>query len=834
MRRGLLLITVLLLALAGAVAAQQADRGAAPSFLERQLESLVPGLRVEGLEGAWRAAPRARRITLSDAGGVWLAMQDVRLSVAVTALFRGVLRLEGLEAERVLVSRLPAPDPAAPAAPADPAAGVLPRLPDLPVDVALDRLAVARLELAPPVLGQAAAFTLDGRATLGGGRLTARLELGRLDAAGQAVIDLALDPPQDRLAATVALREAAGGIGPTLLGFPEHPLALDLRLDGPAAAGAALDLTATLGPEIGVTTGGTVRAAGDGSLGAVLSGEARVAPLLPPEAAPLASPARFALDAAKPGAGGVVTIRRLDLELPAGQVAVTGTLDPAREVPDLTATVTLAGSERFAALLPAGLAFAGARAEARVTGTLAAPRIALEARPEGLATGIPQADAVLGPAPRLAGTVALPGPVLDLTLDGAAGRLAAQGSLAEPISLTLRASLPDLAVLGAGSEGALEAEARATGSLADPTLALTARSGRIEVAGRALEGLDLVARVETPLSAPRAEASLTASYGGAPIRLALRGAPEGAQGLRLQEASLTIGEDLARLAANGLLDTTALLFAGEARLEARDLARLGRLAGIEGLAGRLTLAAQLAPRDGAQGFDARLEAPLLGYGGNAIAGVAATAAGTPASLAWTLAGSGGGDLPLGRFSGRGRVDAVEAGRRIELAALEARLAGEALRLAGPARITLAPTGAVEIGDLGILIGGGGRIGASGRWGPERAELTATLTALPLALAGRFLPDVQPTGTLSGQARVTGTVARPEVRVTLEGRQIGTTAAWARGLPTLGLRAEAMLDANGAAEARATVEAGPAGRLAATARLPRGFGAEATIAATMEG
>ncbi len=832
--RRLLPFLLLLLAAALGASAQQEERAVAPSFLERQLQSLVPGLQVEGLEGAWRAAPRARRMTLADSQGVWLVLDDVRLNIAPTALLRGVLRLEGLEAQRMEVRRLPAADPGAPAAPADPNAGVIPGLPDLPVDLALDRLAVAELLLQEPVLGQAARFALEGQGRLGEGRLTAQLELRRLDAEGRAAIDLALDPPQDRLRATVTLREPEGGLGPGLIGVPQYPLALDLSLDGPAAAGAALSLQAALGPELGLAAEGTVRAGGDGALGAQLTGTARIAPLLPPEAAPLASPAQFALDAAKPAGSQVVTLTRLALDLPAGQAAVAGSLDLAREAPDLTVTLALPDAARFAALLPPGLAWEAARAVVRITGTLAAPRIALEAAPQGLATGIPQADAVLGPAPRLAGTVALPGPVLDLALEGAAGRLALAGSLAAPIDVTARLALPDLGVLGAGSEGALRAEARATGSLADPSLTLAAESGRIAVGGRVLEGIDLAARVDQPLSAPRAEARLAARLDGQPIRLALRGQPEGAQGLRLAEAELRVGEDAARLTAEGLLDTAALLFDGSARLEARDLALLGRLGGVPGLAGRVSLAATLAPRDGAQGIEARLEAPLLGLGGNALAGVEATVAGTPAALAWTLAGRGGGDLPLGRFAGRGRVEATEAGgRRLDLAALEAELAGEALRLAGPARITLGPDGGVEIGET-VILAAGGRLQASGRWGPERADLAATVTALPLALAARFAPGVQPEGTLSGQLRVTGPTAAPEIRATLQGSGIKAGAAWAQGLPALGLTAEARLDAGGAAEARAVLEAGPAGRLQASARLPRGFGPEATIAATADG
>lgn len=845
-RRPVLFLLLGLLALVGAAAAQPQREGGAPSFLERQLESLVPGLRVEGLEGAWRAAPRARRMTLSDASGPWLVLDDVRLDIAPTALLRGVLRLEGMEVRRLAIERLPEPDPAAPSPPPPrgPDDRVLPALPELPVDLALDRLAVERVEVAEAVLGQAAAFALTGRAALGGGRLSARLDLQRLDREGSLGLDLALTPGEDRLAATLALREAApGGIGPTLLGLPDQPLALDLRLDGPAG-GAALSLTAALGPEIGARAEGSIRATADGAFGATLSGEARAAaPLLPAAYAPLASPARFDLDLDLPAAG-PLALRRLDLALPAGTASVAGTLDLGREAPDLTASLRLAESARFAGAglpLPPGLAWAGLAAEARVTGTLAAPRVALRAAPEGLATGIPQADAVLGPAPALSGTIALPGPVVDLALEGAEGRLAAQGSLGEPMDLAARLALPRLAVLGTGSEGALEAELRAEGQRADPNLTLAARSGRIAVAGRVLEALALDARIETPLSAPRAEARLDARLEGEPVTLSLRGAPEGEARLRLEQAEARVAT--ARLAASGLLDTAALLFEGTARLEAADLAPLGRLAGIAGLAGRLVAEARLAPRDAApggqvQGFEARLEAPALALGGNALSGLRLTAAGTPAALDLALQARGAtGAAPLGPVSARARVAAAEGGgRRIDLAALEAEVAGERLRLAAPARIDLLADGGIVLGNGGLAIAGGrgGRLALRGRWGPAQADLTASLAALPLALAAPFAPGIDPRGTLSGEARIEGPVAQPGIRATLQGSGIASGADWARGLPALGLRAEARLGGDGAAEARAELDAGAAGRILATARLPQGFGPAASLAATLEG
>lgn len=824
------LLALLFGLLALGVAAMAQERARRPSFLESQLESLMPGLQVEGLEGVWRAAPTAERITLSDSQGVWLTMRQVRLNLAPTALLRGVLRLELLEAALVRLERLPvaAPTGAAPAPPPPAQGGVLPSLPQLPLDLALDRLAVERLELAPAVAGQEAAFALQGRATLDAGRLAAALALRRLDAEGSAGIELALAPAEDRLAATVLVRESVGGLMPTLLGLPQHPLSLDLRLAGPAS-GADLLVQAGLGPEITLTARGTVRALASGAYGAALEGEARAAPLLPsPDHAALAFPARFAFDADRP-AGGPLALRRLELDVPAGQAVVTGTLDLAREAPDLTLRLALREAARFGALLPPGLAWESVRAEARVSGTLSQPEVRLAVTPQGFSTGVAQADAVLGPSPTLAGWAALPGPRVDLALQGAEGRLALAGSLGDPLAATARLSLPRLAVLDAGSEGALEVEARAEGPRADPAVTLAARSGRIVAAGHRLEGFSLDARIEAPASAPQAVARLDARLDGQPIALALRGRPEDGK-LRMEQAEARVAT--AVLSAAGLLDLEAMLFDGTARLEAPTLAPLGALAGLRELKGRASAQASFAPRNGIQGFDVTLEAPALAYAG--LSGrLRAAAEGTPLALGWSIEAGAG--PTIGRIAARGRLEAAADGaRRLEIAALGAEAYGETIRLAAPARLVLAPDGGITLGRAAVAVAEGGRVQAEGRWGPERADLTITIAALPASLAGRFAPGVGPEGTLQGAVRVTGPVGQPELRADLRGSGLRARAPWAQGLPPLSLRAEAAMAAGGATQARVELAAGAAGQVVLTARLPRGFGAEAPLAAGLDG
>ncbi|SDD68830.1 translocation/assembly module TamB domain-containing protein [Belnapia rosea] len=821
-----LLILLPVIAVIGALAWVNTESGG--DFLARQAASFVPGLRIEGLRGPLPGHLAFARLGYADDQGEWVSLEDGRIDLDLMALFSGTLRIERIEAAKLALARLPAGGEASPAEPQPPADTVLPHLPQLPVAVVLDRLAIGRIDLAPPVLGQAAVLGLEGQARLGSAGLEASLDLRRLDAAMQAALNLALTPAADRLSARLTLDEAPGGliagfIPPPEGGWGDAPLNLSLTLDGPAS-GAALDLRASLGPEVALTGAGTVRATPEGRYGATLQGEARAGPLLPPDLRPLAVPLGFALEAELPP-DQRLSLRQLDLTLPAGRLGASGTADLASEALDLRLDLALAESSRFGALLPAGLAWQGLRAEAHVTGTMAKPAIALTATPDALATGVAQADAVLGPAPRLVLQGALPGPAFDATLDGANGRLAAKGTLAEPIALDASLSLPRLEVLGAGSEGALEATVHATGKLADPDLTLAARSGRIAAAGRVLEGLALDARIATPASAPRGTAQLRATLDGLPVALDFRGRPDG-QAVEIEAAEARLGP--AQLTANGRLDPAAQIFTGTARLEAAELAPLGRLAGLAGLAGRLTLDAKLEPRDGIQGFDLRLDAPRLAYAGQ-DGSLAATVNGTPAALDWTLRGK----ATEGEVSGRGRLAAAEGSYRLDLAALQAQAMGETLRLANPARITYGADGGIEVAGLALAIGQGGRVQAAGRWGPERADLGITIAALPLTLAERFAPDLKPQGLLTGEVRATGAVAQPEIRARLNGTGIGLGADWARGLPALTLRAEASMAGN-AAEARAEIAAGPAGTVTATARLPRGFGGEAPLAASLDG
>jgi translocation and assembly module TamB len=184
---------------------------------------------------------------------------------------------------------------------------------------------------------------------------------------------------------------------------------------------------------------------------------------------------------------------------------------------------------------------------------------------------------------------------------------------------------------------------------------------------------------------------------------------------------------------------------------------------------------------------------------------------------------------------RGRVLALEDGaRRVELAALRATTRGETIRLAAPTRVTLRPAGAVEIAETRLALPRDGTLRAEGTWGPERADIRATLAGLNLAAFAPLIPAVNPVGIVTGEARVTGPVAAPEITASLRGRGLRAGPEAARALPPAELRLDLRRTGAGLLTADADLRAGPQQRLAATARFPQGSGANAPFEATLNG
>ncbi len=640
------LVSLPVLALVGVLAWANTEGGQAR--LAALAAAQVPGLTIEGLHGPLPAMAGAarhhhggrRRRVAGGRGGA-------RLALDYSALLAGILRIEAWRRRGSRSAGRPCPPTRRRPSRSRRPKACCRTCPACRWPIALDRLAVGRMEIGAPVLGTAAAFAVSAMRISATGALQAALELRRLDAEGQAALDLRLSPAEDRLHAKASVREGPDGLVPALLGQPGQPLALDLD---PGRAGVAAPRSTSRRASVPTSRSrwrGTVRAAPDGAAGAALDGTARLRALLPPDVAPLARRLAFSLRRRpRPDrrvdrrAAGPARARRH----PLGQRAA----EPVHRSPRPRAALDLPEAERFRPLVPETAALArGQRGgpdrrhlRRAIDRSPAAPRGARHRHAAGRCAARPGAAPR---APRRAARTAL--------------RCDAGGRRRQPYGARQlgRADRARCAALAAAPRGPRRRLRRRAGSRAprrgaeEPTpnhldtpapAASTPRARCWSAAARR--------RRHAPASAPTADARRERRDRG-PADLPRCPRPAGRPG-----AADRGGRRAARPGAAGrrrALDTAGPLFDGTAQLEAPDLAPLGALgraspASPAGWPGR---AFARAP-SGEQGFDAKLDAPRLVYAGSE-GSLRATAKGTPSALDWTVQGR----AAEGSLSGRGKV-----------------------------------------------------------------------------------------------------------------------------------------------------------------------------------
>lgn len=880
---------------------------------------------IDRLGGSVPFGMTARRITVSDPGGVWLTLSDVRLDIDPRGLLRGELDIRLLYVAEAQKAR-PAEGPSTPLA-------ELLRMPQLPVALVVDRLTIDRLVLGAPVLGTPIAASVAGNLALVGGAAQAELGIRRIDGSpGRVELQLSLAGAQPRLGLRLEASDPTGILLARALGRADRlPVALSLAGAGPIAdwhgrlagtAGPRARLDADLALAIGAKTALGLSARGD------------VAPLLPPALAPLVGDrASLALDARLDGG---FAIDRLSVAVAAGTLtgdAAFGGPDRAvgahlrAALPDLSKLGAIAGGElRGAANLTAELsgsearpalagqisgsrvAGLGAAAEtidaqlsANPTGALDDPatRIAVAAHgrlaglalPKGgawaarfgreidwsltvaadrdlhaidlsrlavtsggvaldgaghlgldahgvagsiditgaghdLRTGIPVADALLGEAPTLAGTIRRDDngifAIDRLALNGAAVKLTGQGRF-DPAARDLSASFalavpriePLQAALGADIAGSLSATLTAAGPL-DRLKVESEVTGMHLAAGRtAIDRLRLTAAV-ADLSQPKAAIDGDFRAGGLDGRLALTAAQIGADGiaignLRLTAADSSIAGDLRIAFGTGLVE-------GSLTARLRDLSRWSRLAGTP-LGGSLDLGARLAAAGGGQGLDLTVNGARLAAGSGsarrAIGRLAATArladlrrrpTGTgrlslrgveAGNIAFSAVDAGFDSPRPGRLAFRGTADgrplsfavAGEGGlangvAELRLSRLDGSLGSEKFALEQP--LTLSRRG----GDLtatGLAMRfGRGRIAGNASLRGEALAATLNATNLPVAAAGRLVGRPGVRGEISLAATIGGTLLAPQGRFTINAAGLSLSAPHHAKTPRLGV------------------------------------------------
>lgn len=247
-------ITLSALLLATPVAAQE-DEG---TRLERLLEDQLSDgdgfdVDLEGFRGAITSSAELDRMTISDADGPWLILENAQLNWTRSALLRGRLSVQSLSAERLQLLRPPvAPDAGVelPTAEATPFS-----LPDLPVSVEIGEVRIDEVSLGEPMIGIAATLSVNGSVNLADGAGQADLDVIRQDGpSGIFDLSAAYDNATRDLSLDLLLEEDPGGLVAELLGLPGAP---DLRLSV-AGAGPITDFAT----DIVLETEGTPRLTG--------------------------------------------------------------------------------------------------------------------------------------------------------------------------------------------------------------------------------------------------------------------------------------------------------------------------------------------------------------------------------------------------------------------------------------------------------------------------------------------------------------------------------------------------------------------------------------------
>ncbi len=605
-------------------------------FAEREIERASGGMvLVHGLGGRFPDKLRLGRLELHDPAGVWLEIDDAALDWAPTRLLAGELHVRTLSTRRIAVARRPMGSGES----GESGGG-------LPLRLVLDALRMDRLELAAPVLGQAAVLTLEGAGWIGTDlRGEGRLEMTRQDSPATASLALAWDG-----AALHATLHGAGQLA-DLAGLPGlERLRLDATAEGPPAALATrLDLASG---ELTAQAHGTLDLP-DRRAALALSAAAPALQLRPGLAwqalalegtldGPFATPqARFDLRLDGLATGGD-TLERLEVHAEARTTAATLTATARGLVlpgapPELAANPLKLAAEADLAAPDRPVHFTLSHPLATLDGTartagpisvqarLDLPALAPLAGVVGLklagkagfdiaAAAAPQSTArggtlslagmlaltdgpsplvkLLGPQAKLDLAASLDGRALTLSrlsLDGHSLALAAHGARADDGALALEgeARLADLADLASSLHGDLATTWRLAGP--EDSLALDATlSGHVAGATRESENMPVQAilHAEGLPGAPSGRLEADGMLDGAPLDLAatLARAPDG-----------TLHAEIARatwrsLTAGGRLELApgAVLPQGEITAAMERLADLSRLLGQK-LEGAVTL-----------------------------------------------------------------------------------------------------------------------------------------------------------------------------------------------------------------------------------------------------
>tara|TARA_B100001939_G_scaffold293584_2_gene266230 strand:+ start:1456 stop:5859 length:4404 start_codon:yes stop_codon:yes gene_type:complete len=199
------------------------------AWIEAETAGGPAAVQVSGLKGSLLGRLRVDKVTVSDARGLWAEARDIRVAWRPWALIRKRLSVSEVTAGAVRLHRLPETVPEqAGTAPSAPLA-----VPELPVDIVLDRFRLAEIDLGAALLGRAERFHSAGRLNiLREQDLDVSFLLGRLQGDGDRLsLDIAYQENRRHLHLDGIMKAPRGGVFAKILGRDDLP-DLELRLNG--------------------------------------------------------------------------------------------------------------------------------------------------------------------------------------------------------------------------------------------------------------------------------------------------------------------------------------------------------------------------------------------------------------------------------------------------------------------------------------------------------------------------------------------------------------------------------------------------------------------------
>ncbi len=237
MPRWLALFLLMLLGLVAPVGAQdvlsmgdEEQKGWLTNFVQDRLSTPERQIRLSNIEGVLGSDVSIREITISDAEGVWLRVNNAALTWNQAALFMGRLEVRSLTADSIEFLRTAVPVEGAVDLPPPEAGGF--SIPEFPVAIILEELSIPTITFGEDVFGLGSEISLTGAMTLDGGNLDANLDIVRLDGPGGTLdLDVAYRREANTVDLGLSLVEPENGVIANLLNIEGRP-AVTLTLNG--------------------------------------------------------------------------------------------------------------------------------------------------------------------------------------------------------------------------------------------------------------------------------------------------------------------------------------------------------------------------------------------------------------------------------------------------------------------------------------------------------------------------------------------------------------------------------------------------------------------------